>query len=827
MKKIIFIAVVFLVNFSHLIIAQSTGADRQGGKTSTIGHVYGKIIDSKTKVSVPFASVAIFKVDSLIGGSFAGNNGEFSIENLPFGTFNLKITFIGFKQYLQVISITPQNQEQDLGNIKIEMEEAVLNTVEVTSEESASEINIDRRVFNVDKDLTIKGGTATDVMKNIPSVTLDNNGNAQLRQNAAIVYIDGRPTTLTLDQIPSDQIEKVEVITNPSAKFEASATGGIINLVMKNNAKPGYNGIITGGIGTNDHYNGMATLNFKEKPFGLQLSYNYNTFQNPVKGFTNRTDLLNDAAAGYYNANANSTFRNTMQMGSVNVDYYLNNRNTLSLSGNIVTGDFINKEDQIFNSLNTSGKILNNGSRIANTATHFENYGAKLHYRKTFPKKNKELTADLNYSATNLNSSGTYVTKAGMSDSTLAPTNPELQNNVGHNVNQVYTFQADYVNPINDSTKFECGIRSNYKPSVQSLDVNVFNYTSNEYVPDQYLTSHYKIQDLVNAAYINYTTRIKKVNLALGLRFEDSYYRGKVTNKNDSSFLYSYPGGIKNLMNAIFPSIFITRKLNEKREIQFNISRKINRPNYRQLMPMINASDPRNYSIGNPDLTPEFITMAEFNVNQALSKGTLFLTLFYRNTQNPLTNYVYTSPADSSVLINTFINGKQSNTYGLDNTFKYNLFKGFEVTFNLNLFYSFINAEFKGRNVSNQGFYYTGKLDLVYHLPQNFSIQLSGNYESPKVIPQGKARELYFADCGISKDIKKFITLTASVSDIFDSKGRGMYYATDQYTQDTWNRRESRYVKFTVMIRFGKADASLFKKRSQSQQQNDAGNNDF
>ncbi len=163
----------------------------------------------------------------------------------------------------------------------------------------------------------------------------------------------------------------------------------------------------------------------------------------------------------------------------------------------------------------------------------------------------------------------------------------------------------------------------------------------------------------------------------------------------------------------------------------------------------------------------------------------------------------------------------------MDNTFKYTLFKGFEATLNMNLFYTFINASYNNTNFNNQGFYYTGKLNLVYHLPKDFSIQVSGSYESPKIIPQGTAKEMYFADCGLSKDIHKFITLTASVSDVFDTKGRGTHYITDQYIQDTWGRREGRYIKFTAMIRFGKVDASLFKKRPSQQKQDDSDNGYF
>jgi hypothetical protein len=386
----------------------------------------------------------------------------------------------------------------------------------------------------------------------------------------------------------------------------------------------------------------------------------------------------------------------------------------------------------------------------------------------------------------------------------------------------MYTASADYVNPLSDSTKLEYGVRSTYKPSNQSLDVSEFNYSSDNYISDAFLTSHYKINDLVNAAYVNYTTRFKGIDYSLGLRFEDSYYQGILTNKNDSSFLYQYPSQLNNVMNALFPSLFISKKFNPKQELQFNVSRKLNRPGFRQLMPFIMASDPKNYTIGNPNLTPEFITMGELNFNQILNKGNLFFTLFFRNTQNPLTNYTSPSPADPTILVSTTINGKQSNTFGMDNTFKYTLFKGFEATLNMNLFYTYINANYNNVSTSNQGFNYTGKLNFAYHLPKNFTLQLSGSYESPKIIPQGTTKELYFADCGISKEFHKFIVITASVSDIFDTKGHGINYVTDQYLEDTWNRRESRYFKLTAMIRFGKVDASLFKKKSQRPQQDDS-----
>lgn len=817
MKKNYFTLLIILLGLPVFLAAQQNRppGPGPGGKMPAIGHVFGKVINAKTKETVPFVSVAAYnRRDSLIGGCLAGANGDFSLENLPFGPLKLKISFVGFKTLQQQVMITPQTIEQDLGDLKLEVEATELKGVEVTADKSASQISIDRKVFNVDKDLNVKGGTATDVMKNIPSVTVDADGNAQLRQNSAMIYVDGRPTTLTLDQIPADQIERVEVITNPSVKFEASTTGGIINLVMKNNTKPGYNGSISAGAGTNDHYVTSAALNFKQKPIGFSINYNYNSFLNPVDGYSNRTSLLNDEPIGYYDTKTHTRFKHQFQAGSVTFDYYINNRNKLSITENMAFGNFKNYDLQSFET--KQGDSTNSyGTRATNTLVHFENYTTTAHYVKTFPKQGKQLTIDATYNKTYGHNPSDFKTYT-YTPKGLSPDNPELQTNNGSGHGNLYLFSADYVNPLTDSTKLEYGIRSAYKPSIQNLDVNTYDYSQGQYVPNDYLTTHYKINDLVNAAYINYTTRFKGINYALGLRFEDSYYKGTLQNKN-ASFLYHYPTSIHNIMNALFPSLYISKKFNDKQELQFNVSRKINRPNFRQLMPFIMASDPKNYTIGNPNLTPEFITLSELNFNQYVNKGNLFFSLFYRNTQNPLTSYSAASPSDPTILINTTINGKQSNAVGMDNTFKYTLFKGFEATLNMNLFYTIINATYNNATVSNEGFNYTGKLNFAYKLPKGFSLQLSGNYESPRVVPQGAMKEFYFADCGISKELYKFISITATVSDIFDTKGRGIYYATDQYEQDSWNRRESRFFRVVVRFRFGKADATIFRKRPQQE----------
>jgi hypothetical protein len=468
MKNRYFIFLIYLLGFQTL--HAQTGKPN-GAKMPSIGRVYGKVVNAQNKETIPFVSVAVYRKDSLIGGSLAGANGDFNVENLPFGPMKLKVTFVGFKALEKMITITPQAVEQDLGDLKLEVEETLLKSVEVVGEKSASQMSIDRKVFNVDKDLTVKGGTATDVMKNIPSVTVDNDGNVELRQSAAAIYVDGRPTTLTLDQIPADQIERVEVITNPSVKFEASTTGGIINIVMKTNAKPGYNGTIAGGAGTNDHYMGSIALNFKQRPLGISLNYNYNSFLNPVKGYSDRTYLMDGTQIGSFNSKSATSFKHQFQAGAIMFDYNIDNRNKISIGENVAFGNFNNYDVQNFEN-KSYDSLVSYGYRGTNMAVHFENYTTTARYVKTFPKQGKQFTIDANYNTTHATNPSDYTTFNYDRNSILLSNNPQLQSNRGYNKSEMYMLSADYVNPLTDSTKLEYGIRSTYRPTFQKLDVS-------------------------------------------------------------------------------------------------------------------------------------------------------------------------------------------------------------------------------------------------------------------------------------------------------------------------------------------------------------------
>ena len=780
------------------------------------GRVYGKLIDSKTKKPIEYASVIVlwFNKDSLLGGALTKKNGEFSIDNLPaMGGFRFKATLIGYKTYETKFYIQlPNKIEQDLGNINFEIDEKLLNEVEVTVKKNNLVMSIDKRIYNVDNDISVKGGTAVDVMKNVPGVTVDADGNAQLRNQSPMIFIDGRPSNLTLQQIPADQIDRIEVITNPSVKFDASSTGGILNIVMKKNLKPGYNGMLMGYAGSSDRYGGMLNLNVKEGKWNLTSMYSYNQAINNTIGYTDRTQLDSiQKTLGYYRQDNVVRQLNAFNFGKIGLDYNINNRNTISINGMLMGGLYSTNDKQDYNILDKNKSQLFYGKRTNDQAAEFQNYNSQLYYKKIFPKVGQEFTGDFNYNYTNSKNNYLFNT-----ESYIPPDTTFQKNNGTTNANQ-FVLQLDYTNPINETKKFEAGIKSYFKNSVSINDTKNAKITADNYIYDSVMSNHYIIDDMINAAYINYNSKtILGISYQAGLRFEQSYYKGTIKNKNQS-FSYNYPSMAEDLLKSIFPGIYFSKKLVKNQEVQVNFSRKIQRPNFFQLMPFIMFADKQNYRIGNPQLKPEFKNIAEINYNNIFTNGSYLGSCYFRYEEQPITDVAYPSLSDPTVLVNTTVNGKNSIRYGLEHTFKYTLFKNLDATINLNAFYIYLNGIVVPTEpeVTTKGYAYNTKATLSYRFPKQLTLQVNGNYESPRILLLGFSLPIYSMDVSINKMVGTKWVINATLSDAFNTRRMGTNFQTPYYIQELSRRRESRYVRLTLTYIFGKMDASIFKRAKQ------------
>lgn len=814
----IFLRPAFLLLITFYILHFTSFAQRPEGQgnrnTPAIGKVYGKILDANTRQPVEFASVAAYSVkkDSIIAGVLVKQNGDFALENLPLIPLKIKVSFLGYKSLEQTVTLNMQNTEQDLGNLKLELDTKVLNEVVIGEEKSTMTMSIDRKVYNVEKDISTQGGTAEDVMKNIPSVDVDEDGNPTLRNSNTQVYVDGRPTSMTLNQIPADQIERVEVITNASVKFDASTSGGILNIVLKKNLKPGYNGMISAGIGTNQRYNATGNLNIRQNKVNVSTSYSFNNSRNFNNGYSYRTNRSNDAVTGYFNQDNVNDEVGTMHNGRLGLDIDLNNRNFVSFSGNFSYRLNDSDDGQEFSYADANNVITATGSRNNRQVNNHYNTSASAFFKHSFPKKGEELTADFNYEYSYSAREYLFTTNNYDSLQTLLPENPQLQRNDGYSESNQFVFQLDYVNPLTENSKIEVGVRSFYKPyDAVNLTEN-FDYANNSYVKDSILSSVYHIDELINAAYINYLGKMWwNIKYQVGFRFEQSYFKGKLTDRG-LDFSYSYPSGGSNIFGAIFPGIYFTKEIKKNHDIQLNFSRKLNRPRFWQLNPFVMGADQQNIRIGNPGLKPEFTNMGELNYNPRGDKFNLVSSLYFKLTENDITFVAFPSEDDSTVLVNTWANTKNSFSYGWDNSLKLTLIKSLDIMLSADV--NYVKVTSADGLTQNSGFNWSGKAGITYRLPKDFTIQLNADYRGPRVILQGSGLERYSFDVSISKSIKRKWKFNLILNDAFNTHRWGAIYDTPFYYQESSRRRESRFLRFTVTYNFGEQE-TLFKKRSQ------------
>lgn len=806
-----------------------TGAQTGGGFAGmkmNIGHIYGKLIDAQKK-PVGYAAVSLVNMkDSLISGQLTEDNGEFSLTDLPFGAYNLKVSFIGYKDIIQKVIITPNKMEQDVGNLVMTADATKLKEIDVTATKSNMELKVDRKVFNVGSDLSVRGGTALDAMKNIPSVSTDADGNVTLRNNSPQIYVDGKPTTLTLEQIPADQIDKIEVITNPSAKFEAAASGGIINVVMKRNVKPGYNGIVNANIATNYGYNGMAMLNLREKKFGVQVMYTVNGSTNKTKGVNNTTylDAFNNGDASV-DQDIYTTHKRLFQVARVGLDFYINNRNTLSLSENGVFGNFDNS-DNISINRNLAG-VVTTGSQVNTQNNHFRNFTTDLNFKHTYPKEGKEYTLDIQYNHSGGGGHYLYTTTNFLPNGSIVSSYPSHQYTTGAQTADMITTQWDISLPIRTNMKIETGLRSNYK--LTHTNNNVTNDTS---LADGTLSTawfnlplsnNYRIDDLVNGAYITFSHQVKEFSYQLGFRAEQVYYKGTSQLNGGSSFSYQYPSDAKSITKMLFPSLNVSQKWGNKHELQFNVARKVNRPNFFQIAPFIFSSNATTVQRGNPSLQPEFINQGELNYNLVETKVNWLSSIYGRYIQQPITNLTYPLAGSQNVFVSTFANGSHSMTGGWENTLKVYPVRKLDLTLTGNVYYMEISGNTGETSLKNSGWSWLAKAMINYKFPMDFAAQINGTYEAPRILPQGRTTPVYFFDLSLSKDFMGFITLNFTVSDVLNSRTHGsdIYQATtldgttyvSGFSQHSTRRRDQRFARLGISFKFGKMDASFFKKK--------------
>ncbi len=862
MKYILSVLLLILSNLG-ILKAQFPGGGGAGQMNQ--GEIYGKVIDAKSGKGFDAASIQVTqsKMDSatkkmkevVIAGQLTKGNGDFRLENLPvFGPLKIKITAIGYEPIVMPLKFdfdpeALKNRDmralmaaasKDLGNLKLGIKVIQNEAVTVVGEKPQLQLGVDRKIFNVEKNIVSAGGTGADVLRNVPSVQVDLDGNVTLRNAAPQIFVDGRPTPLTIDQIPADAISSVELITNPSAKFDASGgTAGIINIVLKKNKRVGYNGSVRTSIDSRARIGAGGDINVRQEKVNVFASVNYNQRKSISWSETDRLNNFGSTKTSLNQRN-NNTSIGAFAFARFGVDYFIDNRNTISITPNFVKGGFDPTETiDIYQTVISTPSFAAKSYRNIKSENQFRNNGLTTGYKHLFTKANHELTADITYNKSkNFNNSdfenAPYINSAAL-------TSLQLVRATGSR--ETFTFQSDYSRPTGKNGKVEAGVRVNAL-SVLSENKNFLkNPTDATFKYIDAVSYDFSSEEKVYAAYGTYAQKFNNTNVQLGLRWESSTYDGDLISRNQK-FGNKYP-------NSFFPSVFITRSLGKNQDIQLNYTRKINRPNFFQLIPFIDYADSLNVTRGNPGLVPEFTNNIELSYQLPYRKADNFLfSIYYKKTDNLIARYqTKETILAQELIVNSYINANKSSVYGLELTNRTNVTSYLDIATNINFYGSQLDVP--GLPKLSDNFNWFGKINSNLKLAKNITFQVSGDYQGKSFLPpggngggssfggggggmfggggrgggmfggqssntQGYIKANWGVDIAIRKDLGKErkATISMNINDIFRTKVNWVVSQTDFFFQDAWRRRDPQVFRFNFSYRFGKIDASLFKRKN-------------
>lgn len=766
-------------------------------KAQTSGTVSGKITEKSNHAPISYATVSLKENGKIVTGVNTDDHGDFTIKNLALKNYTIEIQYIGFKKYTGSIVLN-ENQKEATIKIALEEEATQLSGVNIINERSTIEQKLDRKVITVGKDLTTAGASASDIMNNIPSVNVDQNGKLSLRGNDNVrILIDGRPSNIDpsqlLKQIPSTSIKKIELITNPSAKYNPEGMSGIINIVLHKNTNIGFNGNYSGGITIAEaaKHNQSLNLNYKNG----KVNFYGNAGQNFGTYFFDSSLQRFDQDV-YQKINFTSDVDSYLY--KIGMDYFIDTHNTLSFytNQNKANQNVIVEANIDYNSPDSEIKNVHQNSKYFGPQ-RTETYN--MAYKHLFKKEGHTLDVEGNYSNYNAGQQANFDTQNNAADDTVKNVSYTDSNKTNRKLN---TFNIDYVNPLDEKTTLELGAEARITKSENNYTrINPANPTENQLL-------HYTYDTDIYSAYVTFGQKFKKFSYQLGARFE-SYKAAANFNEGQNKFNDDYI--------TLYPSAHFNYNLNEKNTIQLSYSRRVDRPSLEQTRPIREFSTPMVTTLGNPELRPQFTNSVEVNYTKTLAKGSLNLGIYARSIHDQISNVIDTDhdEAVGNKMIVSYANFDHNMAYGFEASFNYKITKWWDIKPSID--FSSINQQgivFSLNPITNTGTPIERKVTfsaLTSRISSNFKVNkrmsflLFGFYSGPSDRLQGNSHEMYKMDIGARYTLlNDKMNISIRFNDVFDT----MKYSFDtQYPyphsgQNTW---ESQTVYLGLTYNFGGA----------------------
>lgn len=803
-----------LLVLSLLFMSRTTHA-QQGGGNQKIGILIGSVVDSATNKALDYVSVKLFSVkDSLLkAGVYSNEKGIIKLDEIPLGLYYIKISFATYEtEIIPNIAFTMDKPSRDIGQISLHKDEAVtqdLKEMQVTGKQDLLLNNIDKRVYNVGEDLSVRGGTANDILNNVPSVEIDQEGKISLRGDGNVtILIDGRPSSLSgsngkslLDALPANSIERIEIVTNPSAKYDPDGTSGIINIVLKKNKLKGINGNVALSAGTGNVYNGSAALSVRNAKTNIYGTYSYRYYE----GFRDyESHLVRQIGDSSFTLDQNRAGTDLMinHTAKVGSDFYIRDRNTLGIA---FTGNFGNRErtGDLNNLLYDSAEVLNRyWVRGSSDPSQNQNFDINLNYKNDFKADRGSFTIDLTQSVGNEKIYGyyeeDYVTLHGADD----PSTSLMQQLANTENNRVSTIQTDLIRILPKSIKVEAGAKTIVRHSGINTNSSTRDNATNTYFSDTLSNFQYQYDEQIYSLYGNFAQQIKKFKYQGGLRLEHALQLPQLAGSTES---------FRNEYSNIFPSAFLKYELKADQELSLSYSRRINRPTSENLNPFTSYADPYNLRKGNPALKPEYINSFDLGYSLNKKKVTLTVSAFFRQTTSVI-----------SRVKNFYDNGATAVTYGnIDNSismgpevvFTYKPFPWMRNTLSGNGNSIKYTDDTPGFNWNNSGFFwnmkYAGSFDFW---KKTATLQVNARYNSPIITAQGRVQPRASVDLSGDKTFKEGKwTVGFRLTDVFNTQEFRLEVDQPNSYQTSRFKQNTRRFYVNISYKFGKYDIKKIK----------------
>lgn len=768
----------------------------------------GIVIEKVSKQPLEYATISLFNPSTLKidGGGMTNSKGEFEI-TLNAGTYDLSIEFISFKT--SVYKNQNYTENKNLGTLSLEEDFTQLNQVEVRAEKSTVEIKLDKKVYNVGQDLVVKGGTVSDVLDNIPSVTVDVEGNVALRGNDNVrILIDGKPTNAiniseALRLIPADAIDKVEVITNPSARYDAEGGGGILNIILKKGKNQGINGTILASVGTPENSGLSGNFNVKSELANFFTTLGYNKRNGPGNTMINQQNFDNNNTLISYIEERRTNQRLSEGFNSiVGMELFLDKTSSWTNSISIRKNSGGNPENVFYNEYLPSGDYFKSG-RFNDIKRNTKNVEFNTNYIKNFNNQGHKLTIDGSFSVS------TDFENSSILGTDIIPVYAVITNEITKNTQKQSRnlIQADYVYPFGKS-QFEAGFRGNYSSLFSDFNVQEDLTGNGTFTTNPFVTGILDYQENVTAAYSQFGSKYKKISYLLGFRMEDSHI-----------VIDQISNGISNTKRYVnyFPSVFLNYTLKEGTNITLSYSKRINRPRDRFINPFSSYSSNINLFFGNPDLDPALSDVYEIGILKKWKQITLNSSVYVNNTTNSF-QIVRKERGDFingiPVIINTPFNLSTDTKLGFEFTLNYTPYKWWRLNSNFNFFqnktdgrytYTRTTGEVVNIDFNNSASSWFTRLTSKINLPYKIDWQTNFTYNGEQRTAQGRSLGIASANIGFSKDIlKEKGTIAFNVNDVFNSRKRIndlVLPNVNSYSEMQWHQRQ---VTLSFTYRFNK-----------------------